>query len=550
MINRLSRYLRTSALTIHWPLLLFLLMIMDVKMAVKVAALVIFLVRDYKIFTDKNIFRRSHAWFYAIMAGMVMLHMIISFTFFNPNYLVAAGLGLFYWICCILAAVILQREINRTDTGTLHNTISLFLILNISFTALQLLLIMIDAGSVNPFTYQGMQQKYFIGTGDLLTGITMDVSTTNAVICSMGIIYCLHRKQWVLTLLCMACLLVTASNITFLLLLLVFVFMFIFRSTKLQKSIITVCLFGGLVFMTKVSPQNNTYVKEAWGKMLGIKKTKVVAPEDLLTIKAKPDSALHGEEIKQKKAMLALDSVSTAVKTDAAPVHITPVPTTKKELVVSNGYKPVLPKDNIHTQPFQRRHDTSSYQRELLSFAVTTRAGIDTSLKKTKSRRVPGKIIALEETIAYLNAHPLQWLIGAGCGNFSSKLAFRTTALGISGGYPERFKYIHPAFLENHLALYLEYFSKDIEIHSVINNPNSVYNQLLSEYGLAGIGVFLVFYAGYFIRQTRKNSYALPLLLFLLGTLAVEYWFEQLSIVILFECMMLIHQKEKEAGHG
>lgn len=550
MINRLNRFLQTPAMTIHWPLLVFLVMIMDVKMAVKIAALVIFAVRDYRLFTDKTLWKRSHTWFYLVMAGMVILHAVVSLTSFDPHYFIAAGLGMFYWVCCLLAAFIMQREIAKTNTVTLHNTIRIFLIVNAAYTAIQLVLIMIDAGSVNPFTYQGMQQKYFIGTGDLLTGITLDVSTTNAVINAMGIIYCLHRKHWVLTLLCTACMLLTASNVTFLLLLIVFAFMFLFRSNRIQKSIISICLFGGLIFMVKVSPQNNTYVKTAWAKMLGVKTTPVTPPEDLLKIKLKPDSLLNAEERKQKMAMLALDSTSTVEKTTNKPAPVILESTTKKEIVFAAGNKPVLPKDNIHTLPFQRRHDTSAYQRQLLQFAFSASTGIDTSFKKTKSRRIPGKIIALQEVIRYLNAHPVQWLLGAGCGNFSSKLAFRTTALGIAGGYPEKFKYIHPAFLKNHLALYLDYFSKDIEIHSVINNPNSVYTQLLSEYGLAGMAAFFIFYIFYFFRQRRRDSYALPLLLFLLGTLAVEYWFEQLSIVILFECMMLIQQKEKEEQHA
>jgi hypothetical protein len=52
-----------------------------------------------------------------------------------------------------------------------------------------------------------MYQKYFIGTGDHIRGITFDTSTTNAVLNAFGIVYFLLRKQMVMALLCMAVLL-------------------------------------------------------------------------------------------------------------------------------------------------------------------------------------------------------------------------------------------------------------------------------------------------------------------------------------------------------
>jgi hypothetical protein len=63
---------------------------------------------------------------------------------------------------------------------------------------------------------------------------------------------------------------------------------------------------------------------------------------------------------------------------------------------------------------------------------------------------------------------------------------------------------------------------------------------------LIGVGCFLLFYFGYFIKKKIRSGYGLPLLLVLLGAFIAEYWFEQLSIVILFELLMLINKKEAE----
>ena len=135
--------------------------------------------------------------------------------------------------------------------------------------------------------------------------------------------------------------------------------------------------------------------------------------------------------------------------------------------------------------------------------------------------------------------------MGSGMGNFSSKLAFRTTGMKIAGGYPQKLKYMNADFVSNHLDLYLYYFTKADGLHSLINSPNSVYNQLLSEYGLLGLLAFFIFYLGFFIRQIKKLTYGIPLLFLLSGIFFVDYWFEQLSMVVFFELLIFLNIKEE-----
>jgi hypothetical protein len=66
----------------------------------------------------------------------------------------------------------------------------------------------------------------------------------------------------------------------------------------------------------------------------------------------------------------------------------------------------------------------------------------------------------------------------------------------------------------------------------------------LAEYGLAGLLSFFLFYVAFFGGQLKKQAYAIPLFLFLLGVLSIEYWFENLSIVIFFELLVLLNIKE------
>jgi hypothetical protein len=146
----------------------------------------------------------------------------------------------------------------------------------------------------------------------------------------------------------------------------------------------------------------------------------------------------------------------------------------------------------------------------------------------------------------FMKSHPQKIFFGDGVGNFSSKLAFRASGFQVNGGYPAKLSYINHDFLINHFDLYLYFFSKQNELHSVINTSDSVYDQLFSEYGILGIAAFAVFYIWLFSKKVNKSGYALPLVFLLLGAFAVGYWFEQLSIVVFFELLMFLNIKEEK----
>jgi hypothetical protein len=329
-------------------------------------------------------------------------------------------------------------------------------------------------------------------------------------------------------------LLLTASNFTNLLVVAVLLYLMVFQTTASQKSIAVVCLALLAVFLARISPQNNQYLREAFGKLSGATNKTIPVVTDKTPLIEKPDSILSPDQQKEKIALLYFDSLLKAAR---ARQQIT---------TIATSVKPSLPKADIHSQPYQRIRDTGSGQKELLEYAIKTIPAFDTRQEDIKKRKMPGKTLALEQTTGFLKQHPFRLFLGAGMGNFSSKLAFRATGLKVAGGYPVNFLYVHPDFRNNHLRLYLDYFSKDAELHSFTNSPNSVYDQLLAEYGLTGIGFFLFFYVGYFIRKRIRTGYGFPLLLLLLGAFIAEYWFEQLSIVILFELLMLINKKETE----
>ena len=335
----------------------------------------------------------------------------------------------------------------------------------------------------------------------------------------------------------MLVLLLTASNITNLLLCLVLLYLFIFRTGKDQKSIIVVCLVMGVVFLTQVSPQNNKYIINLYERLSRDIPAEKPVYLNTTPITAIPDSLLDRDHQKQKIAQLYLDSLNSVVAKNEKK--------TAPEPALKFIEKPVIPKDSIHTPSFQHKKDTTTVEKNLLRFIDLQRSAATAGPIAQPSIHIPGKLLALQQTFQYFKQHPLKIFTGLGMGNFSSKLAFRTTAMKIAGGYPQKYSYISNAFKTNHLDLYIFYFTKFDDLHSIANSPNSTYDQLVSEYGLAGILAFVFLYVGFFLRKLDKKSYALPLMFVMMGSFFADYWFEQLSVVVLFELFLFLDIKEK-----
>jgi hypothetical protein len=451
--------------------------------------------------------------------------------------------GIGFWLICILAIHQVKLFVERNDTEVIHNTLLLFFVLNAAFSLLNMAAIVWETHAWNPYLYQGQYQKYFISTGDFIKGITLDTSTTNAVINAFGVIYYLSRKQTVMTLVCMATLLLTGSNFTNIILLGILGFLFVFNTTRDQKSVLVVCLLFVVVFMGRVSPQNNQYVTEGFRNVLGLKKPVVVrVPDFVMPIKLRPDSELNAEERKQKIAALYVDSVDVLIAKSRQKHDTVP-----KSVILTNTGEIITPKPDINGPTYQWLRRTPPEQMQLVEFVNTHKAELPISGKPYRESHTPGKLQGLMQTVNYYKVHPAKVLGGTGIGNFSSKLAFRATGLRFTGGYPAKYAYINPLFMANHLDVYLNYFSKNPELHSLTNSPFSVYDQLLAEYGLPGLLAFVALYFWFFARHYRTLSYGIPLLLFVGAVFFIDYWFEQLSVIVLFELMMFLNIKEGES---
>jgi hypothetical protein len=526
--------------TIHWKLLLFLLLFLDVKLVVKLAALLLIYVLQPEFRFGLRQKPLQLSFFYLLMILLALLNTLFHGQLFQVNYLIVLLFGIGIWMACFLSSHQLRRIVETTDPRIIYNTLVAFFLLNAFASAIQFLLIVWETGAINPFRYQGNYQKYFISTGDYIKGISFDTSTTNAILNAFGMIFFLYKRNWLMLLLCTCILLLTGSNLVNILVYLTLFVLFLVHSSREQKSFVVICIAMLVIFMVKVSPQNNDYALNVLEKAFQLPAEKKKAQEKPVDVRTLPEESLSPEQHKEKIALLYLDSLRSAIAKRVEKLH---TDTALVAAVSAPKEKPFIPQPSIHSAPFQNRDDTNAYRRELLSFNATKPAYKEEDSAYAHAK-LPGKVLALLQTKDYFQQHPLQIVTGTGLGNFSSKMAFKATALKFAGGFPQPYAYINPFFSNNHLSLYTFFFSKRANAHSITNSPNNVYDQLLSEYGIIGLAGFFFFYIGFFARYRKKLTYGIPLLFLLLAVFFIDYWFEQLSIVVLFELLLFLNIKE------
>jgi hypothetical protein len=520
---------------VDWKLLMFLVLFLNVKLEVKIPAIILIYILQFNFKFGFSLKNSRLPLFYLLVIGIAFIGLLLN-NLYAPHYLLVFAIGVGFWLLCLLAIHQVKLAVDNNTTETLHNTILVFFIINAAFSFFTMAHIMLETHSLNPYRYQGEYQKYFIGTGDYIKGLTFDTSTTNAVLSAFGVVYFLIRKNPVMLLLCMVVLLLTGSNFINIVLMVILLGLFVFKSGKNQKSLMMICVMLLVVFMSQVSPQSNAYVYET------IKNTihpQHFSPSTANVVKLPKMPA--ADEVKITFAKHYLDSVKAKLNYHKAVDQklgiIKNIPKTDAGRVF------IVPPD-INTPPYQTPTDTVPEQRKLLAFIALNKDKLPVSRKNILILPTPGKIMSLQQSVRYLKQHPVKIMAGDGIGNFSSKLAFRTTALGFAGSYPAKLLYISKEFFSNHLDLYLNFFSKRTGLHSLTNSPYSVYDQLLAEYGLLGIVAFAIFYLGYFIKDYKKLTYGIPLLGLVLTIFFMDYWFEQLSVVVFFELLLLLNIKE------
>lgn len=158
-------------------------------------------------------------------------------------------------------------------------------------------------------------------------------------------------------------------------------------------------------------------------------------------------------------------------------------------------------------------------------------------LRDTSKGRLPRKIVSFEQTANFMTESPINFLVGAGLGNFSSRLAFFAGG-EYSVNFPSDWTYRHENFEKNHFGLWNhEILSKPFN-DGTANQPFSVYNQFFGEYGIIGVILLFGVYIGAYYRYYSLLTYGKLMIFIMLGFFVLDYWFEYFATIVIFDWLM------------
>jgi hypothetical protein len=487
---------------INVPLLLFLIFFLNVKFIVKIIAIVI-LTLYYMNFKFGLSWKKTRL---PLFYFLIILIEIIKFIFitrnYSINYMLVFSFGILQWAISLLAIHYLKFFIEQDTTIRIHNTIRSFFLINFLISLFFLTLLIFSPSSLGFWGHGADISFNHPSAGDTILGVTFDTSTINATINSMGLIYFLYKRDHLFSLICILIIALCTSNITIVFIVITLAIMFLtVRSNKLRfQTLSAVFLLFALYFA--ISPHNRQYVRNYFVQLYILNKNPELATNQAET---KDSLAIIKPQSKVPDSIYAFDN--------------------KKLGKALNNFL------------INNKNNNSSGVPELV-------------LSDEDFNRRPGKMISFFQTYNYLKSDKTNLLFGAGVGNFSSKLAFRSSGEENFGTYPSKFIYTSKVFEKNHLKTFLYYFNRDASKHSVLNYPTSIYNQLLGEYGLIGAFLFIIFYIGYFIKRFVQLTYGKYLIIALLAFFFMEYWFEMYSLIVFFELLMLLNLKESNSSNA
>ncbi|HVU99211.1 MAG TPA: hypothetical protein VHE34_28510 [Puia sp.] len=508
-----GRWLRN----INVPLLVFLILFLNVKFVIKVFAIVFLLLYERNFHFGLSFKRSRLPLFYFGILVLEAVKYLVVVRNYSLNYLLVFGMGMLQWLFCLLAIHHLKLFVDRDSTEKIHNTIRAFYLANFAVSLLFVLILILHPAWLT--TYWGAGADISINhpsAGDTILGISFDSSTANATINCLGLIYFLYKRDLRFSILCLLVIISCTSNTTFIFMEITLLLMVLTVRSKALRVRSLVAMVSMVVLYLLASAHNREYIRNYFVQLYIVNK----------------DTSLA---IHQDDSVLVRNGNDSLVK---APVRIGADAYKVNKKGLAKALDNLL---SIEERPPAKERSSEVDSIEKGKLADST---IYPVISETAYKSKPGKLISFAQTYFFLKMNARHLLFGAGVGNFSSKLAFRVSGIGVSGTYPQRFGYVSPEFRYNHLKTYQFYAGQDASRHSVLNFPFSVYNQISGEYGLLGIALFVFGYLWYFVSRFRRLSYGRYMLCALLAFSLMEYWFELFTLVIVFELFLLLNIRE------
>jgi hypothetical protein len=486
-MSTLTTFYKKTSEKLDLPFLLFLLAISPNKIYLKLLALLlIFAMRPRFDF----LFSRKLPLFYPLIILLATLQFLVFGHDFSTEHMLVFFTGILYWTLCYGYLYQASLFAGSNSNAKINGTLAAFVVLNFLFCVFNYFSVCVKAHTLLPFL-ESEGGDYGPSTGDYIYGLFGQPSYINSIVCFLLALYFIHKNKPGMFFLATFSALLSFSNIINIIFVVALVTYAAFSASRRKYMLALANIVLCIVTYMVLNPNNFNYVRKTIG--LSVNNEKEIMPEVVTAKKSKGES-------KQARLKYVNDSSAASQK-----------------IVLSD-------RDEL----FNRNYDRYVTYRD---------ADIKTA---------PGKKIALLQTLTFMKKNPIEAVFGAGIGNFSSRLAFQFSGRDSSRLFMKLPKYAHGYYFMNHLLIYDYMRQLPNEYHSIKHFPNNFLSQLLGEYGLIGLGLFLVFYLWYFYKRIRNKLYFLIIWLCAAGFLMLDYMYEFFNVMLIVELLMFIEIKQQQ----
>jgi hypothetical protein len=528
MKDRVVSFLRL----VDWPMLLLLIGATNVKLYIKLAAIVLY--GGWMLYKKVRLAKPpAPFWFYMAMPVAGIISAGIQGAFSIDGYWYGLMFGTVQWVAAAAIFYLLFITVRSIRAEKVSTSIKAFFLLNALISLAQLGMLIIQSKHLMPYWYYDSGLKYGASTGDNIHGITANHSINNAVIGLLGVTYFLFRKEWKWSILCLFILLLCSSNavIFFLLAILVVIFLFAGKQ-KVRRAVLGLVGFTCVIYPI-LSPQNLQYINTVYSHIVH-PAPRPEPPPELDTIETVVDTE------SSPGVVLKMESRMMRAPRSNVPVRNSVLVRMREELInlKANSKRVLPPGSNV------------ALDQNTIKEAMERWYGMPLTRTPLAYFSKPSKVFGIKQTVHFIKSSPIHFLLGAGIGNYSSKLAIKMTGLGLQGRYPDKHIYINRNYMEGHFYTMMYVLAQNVSEHSVINMPGNVYVQIAGEYGLTGIVLFLVLYLFWFWKRSAGYPAGRWMLFALLICFSLEYWFEMMSLTVIFELLAMqgIFAAQEEKG--
>jgi len=497
---------------VDWILLIFLLLFTNqAVLSLKIAGLVfVCLARwNWKFGFNKG---RLPLFFILILLLAVFNYCFITREF-TYEYTVAFIVGNLFWIFSLISIHQIKLGVEKYGYDSVCQTMKVFNVINFVACIYQLINIMLITGTINPYS-EKLPFPYGMSTGDNIFGAFMQNSYYNNMVSAILALFFIFKRNLLHAFIATTCLILVFGNFGTIVFTGILAALFV---VGIASAIIQNTKGGIAGWLRQISPPGSYFLYLPALVLYVVALYSIASPRNLTYIVDK-----------------VKDKIFSVKNND------------------ENNYATMLNNEKMEAQAFDpfsgyldRKEDSLVGNTNVASFSKVsdfTETKLDAKLQLTYAyiNKLQGKNLSVLETWAYLKSSPQAFLFGAGTTRFSSLIAQKMSGFDSSRIFMQILpQYASKPYSENHMLLIkVRNEVKDKALYSTANWPDSLYNQLLGEYGVIGMLMFALFYLGFFVRKISRWSYGLWILAVLLPFAHLNYVFDTLCVMPFFELLM------------